>query len=282
VNPQTDSGYCGATGDCTGASAGDVCAPATGTCPGAVGEACVAGACVPGCPAGSQAFNFIGSIVQFALPACVTEISVDAVGAQGGSSTPGSLGGMGARVQGTVCVAPGTTLSVLVGEQAGSALYPSGGGGGSFVVDGSTPLFVAGGGGGGYSDWAPGGAADVLVTTGPGVGGQTYNDGGGGGGFSTNGAGTAGSGGMSFLNGGAGGVVYPAGNTNTTPGGFGGGGGSSQSGSFNAGGGGGYDGGSAGNGNASTGGTSFMAPGVSNPVFTGATRSGNGQVLVSW
>ena len=63
-------------------------------------------------------------------------------------------------------------------------------------------------------------------------------------------------GGFSFLNGGMGGVNYPLNNINTSAGGFGGGGGSSQSGSFNAGGGGGYDGGKAGNGNASTGGTS--------------------------
>ena len=282
VNPQTDPGYCGASGDCIGSNAGVVCGGATSTCPGAAAESCVAGGCVPGCAAGSQTFDFTGSIDQYALPACVVEISVVAMGAQGGSCTFGSLGGMGARVSGTICVPPGTTLSVLVGEQAAPANRPAGGGGGSFVVDGSTPLFVAGGGGGGYYDWAAGGAADQLVTTGAGVGGQPHNDAGGGGGFSTDGGGTAGSGGMSFLNGGAGGALFPAGNTNATAGGFGGGGGASQSSTFNAGGGGGYDGGNAGNGNASTGGTSFMAPSVTSPLFTPATRSGNGQVQVSW
>lgn len=115
---------------------------------------------------------------------------------------------------------------------------------------------------------------------GVGVGGMKHNDAGGGGGFTTDGDGTSGSGGVSFLNGAAGGKEFPLGNTNCSRGGFGGGGRSSQSGTFNAGGGG-YDGGKAGNGNASTGGTSYITPKALTSTFTPATQSGHGFVELS-
>lgn len=282
IDPATDPAHCGASGDCSGNTAGAVCQPTTGRCAAMVGAICQAGRCLNDCPHGMQVFSFTGKVETFALPPCVTEITVKAFGAQGGSSTPGSQGGKGAMVQGSVCVTPGTTLTIVVGEQAPSALWPSGGGGASYVAAGNTPLFVAGGGGGGYSDWAPGGAATTLATSGAGLGGATYNNGGGGGGFSTDGMGPAGTAGLSFLHGAAGGMQYPTGNTNATRGGFGGGGGASESSSFNAGGGGGYDGGKAGNGNASTGGTSYMGPMVANPQFTGDTRIGPGSVEISY
>lgn len=282
TDPLTDSTHCGASGDCMGANAGAICQPATGRCAAMLPQTCQAGHCLNDCPHGMQTFGFTGKVESFTLPSCVTEITVRAYGAQGGSSTAGSQGGLGAMVQGSICVAPGTTLSIVVGEQAPSVMWPCGGGGGSYVAQGNTPLFVAGGGGGGYSSWTAGGAATTLATGGPGMGGTTYNNGGGGGGFSADGAGAAGSQGLSFLHGSAGGAVYPAGNTNASRGGFGGGGGASESGSFNAGGGGGYDGGNSGNGNASTGGTSFMSPMVANPVFTPNNRSGPGSVEISY
>ncbi len=282
IDPLADMEHCGATADCQGANAGIACDPTpANACPGSVGETCMAGSCAA-CPSSLESFAFSGSIEELALPACVTQIHVVASGAQGGSSTNGSAGGLGAEVEGDLCVSPGTTLSILVGEQAESAPYPCGGGGGSFIVDGMDPLFIAGGGGGGYNTWDPGGDADQLSMGGAGLGGTSHNDGGGGGGFSGDGVGTLGSGGSSFLNGGAGGVEYPLGNTNIGNGAFGGGGGSSESGTYNAGGGGGYDGGNAGNGNASTGGTSFIAPAATNAVFTPATSMGNGSIEISW
>jgi hypothetical protein len=282
IDPLTDPDFCGASGDCAGPNAGVACGPATSACPGAVGEICQGGQCAPGCTTGEQTFVFTGSVATFPLPGCVTEIRVSAAGAQGGTAAAGSAGGLGAQVDGSVCVPIGSSLSVVVGEQPPSAPYPCGGGGGSFVARGNTALFVAGGGGGGYLDWTPGGSASLLATLGSGAGGLSHNNGGGGGGFTANGAGGAGSGGISFLNGAAGGVEYPLGNTNATRGGFGGGGGASESGTFNAGGGGGFDGGNAGNGNASTGGTSFMSAEAFDALFTPAVRAGHGTVTITW
>ena len=282
IDPQTNADFCGASGDCQGQNSGVVCGPGASSCPGTADDVCVGGGCVPGCASGSETFDFTGAVETSGFPSCVTEVTVRAWGAQGGSSTEGSTGGLGGYVEGTVCVNPGTALSVLVGEQAASVYYPCGGGGGSYVATGNMPLFVAGGGGGGYLDWTPGGDSTDLSTAGAGVGGTSHNDGGGGGGFSTDGQGTQGSGGQSFLAGGAGGIEYPAGNTNASAGGFGGGGGASQSGTFNAGGGGGYNGGNAGNGNASTGGTSYITPGATESMHLPANRTGHGRVELSW
>ena len=282
VDPLSDVDYCGASGDCLGNNAGVVCGGPTSSCPGAADEICQGGQCAPGCPTGGEALAFSGQLLSYPLPSCVAELTVTAWGAQGGSSSGGSAGGLGAMVEGTVCVTPGTTLTIVVGEQAPSAPYPCGGGGGSFVADGNTPLLVAGGGGGGYFNWAPGGAATMLVSSGPGVGGTGYNDAGGGGGFTLDGAGTSGSGGIAFLHGAGYGLQFPGGNTNASRGGFGGGGGASQSGTFNAGGGGGFDGGVAGNGNGSTGGASFITPSAMNTSFSGAVRSGHGLVELAW
>ena len=282
IDPLTDMSYCGAVADCLGANAGVICDPTPASlCEGALGDSCQAGTCATACPSGMEGFGLSEEIEEFVLPECVVELHVYVAGAQGGSSPNGGEGGLGAAVEGDVCVPPGTTLSVLVGGQAEPAVYPAGGGGGSYLADGQTPLFVAGGGGGCYHS-GDGGPANQLSQGGLGVRGGAHNDGGGGGGFSTDGAGTLGSGGVSFLNGGDAGVNFPLNNGNTSYGGFGGGGGSSQSGTFNAAGGGGYDGGSAGNGSASTGGTSYMHPDASNGVFTPSTRAGDGAIEISW
>ncbi len=245
------------------------------------GQSCLAGSCKSDCTPGSQTFNYSGKIDAFVVPSCAKALTVQVWGAQGGTSTGGSLGGKGAKVEGTLAVTPGATVSILVGQQAASAPYPCGGGGGSFVALGSTAWLVAGGGGGGYSSWANTGQSTVLATSGVGNGGAAYNTGGGGGGFTNNGN-PAGGGGKSFLNGGAGGTRYPVNEPNCSNGGFGGGGGSSMNGNFTSGGGGGYDGGNSGNGNASTGGTSYIRSGVSGGTHTPAINSGNGKVVVSW
>lgn len=287
IDPETDSRYCGARDDCQGTNAGMQCQaiPGSSQCPASALMQCAAGRCVSGCPSGSMRLANTGKIESIALPSCVNEIRVRAAGAQGGTSTSGGAGGAGATVEGVLCVKPGTVLSVAVGEQPPGTPYACGGGGASYVVDGMTPLFVAGGGGGGYNSWAPGGAAKDRATTGMGLGGASYANGGGGGGFTANGAGSGGandSGGRSFLSGAAGGREYPLDNASTSRGGFGGGGGSSQSGTFASGGGGGYDGGKAGNGNDTTGGTSYIAPAVRDALFSPASRMGHGSVEISW
>ncbi len=272
VDPLSDKTHCGASGDCLGPRAGTACAGAT---------TCAAGTCGGACT-GTKTFAFTGAPEMFVVPSCATKITVEARGAQGGTSTGASAGGFGAVVQGTMPITGGTTLTIVVGEQPPAAQYANGGGGGSYVAAGTTPLFVAGGGGGGYNTSAQGGSSSVLTTSGTGAGGTSHNDAGGGGGFTTAGAGTSGSGGGSFVSGSAAGAVFPAGNVNCSRGGFGGGGGGSQSSTFNAAGGGGYVGGNAGNGNASTGGTSFIAPTATGTSHTPAVQTGMGKVVVSW
>jgi hypothetical protein len=110
------------------------------------------------CPAGSQTFDFTGTIENFALPDCATSLHIEASGAQGGggrNATGG--GGLGAKIVGDFVVEGGELLSVLVGGQGldavpgNQAIHEQGGGtggGGSFVVTTSTPLLIAGGGGG--------------------------------------------------------------------------------------------------------------------------------------
>lgn len=281
TDPQTDPLHCGASLDCLGTNAGAVCQPVTRRCGGTSAPMCQAGRCGSDCPSDKKTFAFSRRIEQLTLPSCVTEITVKAAGAQGGNGTPGGLGGLGARVEGRVCVPAGSTLAILVGEQAPSAPYPAGGGGGSYVAMAGMPLFVAGGGGGAYAGGSGGGAL-TQSSMGPGVGGKAHNNGGGGGGFTSDGSGSAGSGGASFVNGGKGGSEFPAGCTNCSRGGFGGGGGSSQSSTFNAGGGGGYDGGDCGNGSASTGGTSFISPNAVGGMFTPTVQSGHGSVEISY
>lgn len=281
TDPLTDAQHCGASADCAGANAGMVCQPVTSRCGGTVPAQCQAGRCGSDCPSDKKSFVFTGRIERLTLPSCVTEITAKLSGAQGGNGESGGAGGLAASVEGKVCVPAGSTLSILVGEQAPTAKYPAGGGGGSYVALGTMALFVAGGGGGAYGG-GNGGGATAVSTSGPGVGGQLHNNGGGGGGFTGDGMGTAGSGGASFANGGKGGSEFPAGNTNCSRGGFGGGGGSSQSGTFNSGGGGGYDGGNCGNGSASTGGSSYIAPNAVGAKFTPTSHAGHGSVEISY
>lgn len=101
----------------------------------------------------TSVFNYTGAIQTYTVPAGVTSISIEAKGAQGGTSTV-ATGGRGASMKGNFVVTPGQVIRVLVGQQAptiaSGSFVGGGGGGGTFVVDQSTnqPLVVAGGGGG--------------------------------------------------------------------------------------------------------------------------------------
>jgi N-acetylneuraminic acid mutarotase len=121
----------------------------------------------------TQTFNHTGGQQTYTVPAGVTSVTVDALGASGDpTGFPNGDPGRGGRVQSTLAVTPGQTLYVLVGGQGGSSGGYNGGngvnrkgGGASDVRQGGTALtdrkIVAGGGGSGAlqglgSAWAGG------------------------------------------------------------------------------------------------------------------------------
>lgn len=269
------------------------------------------------CAGGSQPFNYTGSIQDWVVPACISQIVIEVVGASGGNAgnTSGgvSTGGKGARMIGTFNVTPGSTLKVLVGQKGEDrTYYIGGGGGGSFVwVDGaSDPLIIAGGGGG------AGGQNGGLNSYHNGIDALTTQNGTNGNG-ATSGAGTSGNGGVTpsgysefgaggcgwYSNGAqgqacgnAGGGVRPlaggqgglyAGNVSTVgSGGFGGGGGGQ--GACNAAGGGGGGGYSGGGGGVSAIGP-FSGGGGAGSFNSGTSQSntagyntGNGYVIITY
>ncbi len=241
-------------------------------------------------------FNYTGAITTFTVPACVTSVTIEARGAQGGynpSSTTQS--GLGAIMIGTFNVTPGQTLNVLVGEQPSLTNGAgNGGGGGSFVTDvANNPLIVAGGGGGSSQGMdSPDKHGNVTTTGGTGagaggIGGSGGNGGsvgssgfqsGAGGGLLTNGADgwQAGTGGFAFVNGGAGGASHVS-----ARGGFGGGGNGSSY--VVGGGGGGYSGGgSGGNTSAGVGGGGASFNGGTSQTNTGGANTGHGIVTITY
>jgi hypothetical protein len=249
----------------------------------------------------TQTFVYTGAIQNFTVPpSCVSTLTIEARGAQGGNAT--GLGGLGASMMGVFTVTPSQVLKILVGEKP----LGNGGGGGSFVTDLlDNPLIVAGGGGGGagaccgvvhngdVGQITTAGSAGINASGGTGAGGTGGNGGlvgsdpqrsGAGGGLLTAGAnGASGAlGGSSFIAGGAGGAANYFG-------GFGGGGSSHCTNAFGnngcaGGGGGGYSGGG------STGGGSQWGGGGGGGSFNGGTsqtniagfQSGNGVVIISY
>jgi len=261
------------------------------------------------CSAGTAMFNYSGAIVNFTVPACVTSLTIDAYGAQGGSAGT-YAGGYGARMKGTFAVSGGPTLKVLVGgkganstdmaQQAGGS-----GGGGTFVTSASnSPFVVAGGGGGAVNYGSPylgvgldaststSGTADSAGVKLGGVngnGGMTgsnlngYHPGTAGGGLLTNGVGnsdgsTANYGspytpGSAFINGGLGGQPGSCAGAlaGCLPGRAGGFGGGGA-GAFMGGGGGGYSGGASGS---IPNGTPYTGGGGGGGSFNGGTLQTN-------
>ncbi len=263
-----------------------------------------------------QTFEATGSIDSFVVPDCITALTIEAFGAEGGGGVAGSvLGGRGARMKGDFTVTEGDELQILVGMRGADAVQIGAntiaeqgggtGGGGTFVVaDDGAALLVAGGGGGAsqndfISTLVPGG--DGLITSDGQDGGSGVVGGadGAGGSANLNTGFHGGTGGGGFLSSGVGSSM---GNTdNGTPnapgsgfvqggvggvggsagrnGGFGGGG----SAGFTGGGGGGYSGGGAG------GFSGMHAGGGGGSINTGenqdnspGVRTGDGQVIISW
>ncbi len=153
-----------------------------------------------------QTFTFTGGIQTFTVPCGVTEVTIEAWGAEGGTGatggngSTGGPGGLGGYATGILSVTPGDVLNIFVG---GAGATPTGG----FNGGGNGGSQNAGGGGGG-TDIRIGGTAEsnrVLVAGGAGGGGRAGcesatvaggNGGGGGGLAGANGADAATSGGV--------------------------------------------------------------------------------------
>lgn len=263
------------------------------------------------CTSGSNTYNYTGSLQTFTVPSGVSSVNIRVWGAQGASNQGGILGGKGGYATGNLAVTPGDVLNIYVGGTNG---YNGGG------ARGTTPCTAAlGGNGGGASDVRLNstaiGARVIVGAGGGGAGGQRLagcgrgTGGGGGGGYYGGGGGAAWPGvppggpvptGGTQATGGTGGVSTWAslnpGNNGANGGlGFGGKGGneisSSQFGSATAqpgGVGGGLTGGnglynSANNwtGQSGAGGSSYIG-GVTGGSTTSGSRSGNGQVIITY
>ncbi len=286
-NAQCDDGSCAFVIDCAGVCGGIFIEDACGNCYDPNGQN------------GNQEFTYTGGLQTWTVPADVTEIFIEAYGAEGGTANGQNgvpqPGGLGAHIGAMVTVTPGEVLEILVGgEGVATGTCAAGGGGGSFVVRaGNTPLVVAGGGGGGFHCNAlggnPGGPGQVTENGQDGIipscncrpnspGGTNGNGafsswGGGGAGFFGNGSSNQDQGGFAYVNGAQGG----------SPGGGYGGGGSGSPGCCNgAGGGGGYSGGAGGESDGCSGGGGGSYAINAMDIAEAGVRSGNGLVVISF
>ena len=98
-----------------------------------------------------MSFTFTGAIQTYLVPE-TGEYEITLAGAQGGSSSDGNAGGMGAIVGGDIFLKQNELLDIFVGGQGyGLNGYAGGGGGGTFLGNPKKVFFIAGGGGGGGS-----------------------------------------------------------------------------------------------------------------------------------
>lgn len=222
----------------------------------------------------------------FTVPAGITSITIEAIGASGGQGAPtGGLDeGLGGRVTATIAVTPDEVLQVNVGGVGGSgdsgnAGGCNGGARGGFDLTPQTPGGF-GAGGGGASDVRQGGTAlaDRVVVAGGGGGGGGGPGGTGGSGGGTSGGNGANGGGPG---GGPGGLGPPSGNTGS-PASDGG------DGEFAGGGGGGGGTGGSGGGSGSTGGgggsggSGFVIASATNVTRVSGVQLGNGRVTITY
>lgn len=113
-----------------------------------------------------KTFSYIGRFQTFVVPAGVTEMKVNARGAQGG----GSNGGLGGHVIVMIAVTPGQKLRVLVGGQPSTMTGGFNGGGTGGLPSGCN--YFCGYGGGGASDVRAGDKSIDRVVVAGGGGGQ--------------------------------------------------------------------------------------------------------------
>jgi hypothetical protein len=229
--------------------------------------------------ANAETFTMPG---MFSFTAAVSgEYALELLGASGGNSIFGAVGGSGAEVSGDVSLTAGEVLTLFVGGQGESSIVGGGGGGGgSFVFQGAAILAVAGGGGG--ASYSANGGPGLAGTSGgagqghePGAGGVGGDGGGsgygGGGGAGVN-AGSAGNGGDGFGAFPAFGGKFPNGGGGYGGGGYGGGG----AGALGGGGGSGFSGGGGGGG-----GGSYLASLFKDQVLTAGVNSGDGSISIA-
>lgn len=262
-----------------------------------------------GLAAQTSVIGYTGTWTSYTVPAGVTNINIEALGAQGSSGDFSFSGGLGARMSGDFDVTPGETLIIVVGGVGINDGCNGGGGGGSFVVreaPGSgnlitggpyagievEPLIIAGGGAGTRSSVSQNGNPGVMTETATTASGSGMTGGGtpsattvgyggsvsssswgsAGGGFFSDGASDGGTarGGQSFLSGAQGGGIGGG-----ADGGFGCGG--SGQGGCGGGGGGGWTGGDG--GRVGGGGGSYNI-GTAQDNASGF-NPGNGQVTIT-
>ncbi|MSV52735.1 MAG: S8 family serine peptidase, partial [Actinobacteria bacterium] len=220
----------------------------------------------------TNTFNYTGAVQTWTVPAGITSVYVEALGANGGLGGGGSRGG--ARVQGTLAVTPGETLSIYVGGGGGAGSAGAAGG----WNGGGNGQGTYGAGGGGATDIRQGGTAVVnRVIIAGGAGGGGFYGGGGAAGFPSGSAGVlCSSTWTSCVNNSSGGT-QSAGGTNGV--------GANTSGSNAGGGGGGYFGGGAGATNAAgAGGSSYSSNAVTSVTHTAqanATNSAHGSLTIT-
>jgi hypothetical protein len=257
---------------------------------------------------GQRSFKFTARAENFKVPACVTSVYVNALGAAGEGAN--ASGGDGGEVSATIPVTPGETLVVMVG---GAGAVAHGGFNGGAAGAGNRKGKELGGGGGGASDVREGGdalanrvvvagggggtvigrihrsckpcQANVKTSAGGGTGGGLPD--GGGGGTPTCAIGTpVGGGGGTQSAGGAGGAGTNGGSLGN--GGVGAGVciwiiGSGDIAYFGSGGGGGYYGGGGGGvGGDGGGGSGYAEPTATNVSSQSGVNSGKGSVTICW
>jgi hypothetical protein len=142
----------------------------------------------PGPPHGTRTFSCVGHLETFFVPDGVTEITVDAFGAQGGPATDGTPGGLGGGFQGTLhdlgggevlqvtvgCQPPAATPNPPFGFHAAPGGFNGGGPGGAAL--GLSELVNAGGGGGGASVVRVANTGETFIAGGGGGGGGSSPD----------------------------------------------------------------------------------------------------------
>lgn len=239
-------------------------------------------------------FNYVGYQQSFVIPAGVTSISIEALGAEGsppygswsGTNTPGN----GAEVLTNLQVTPRQTYYVNVGGSSGS--YVGGYNGGGYGSTGYCYDYCPGngGGGGGFSAVLNSSGSYVVIAGGGGGAGTdcTFGSNGGGGGFDgengTDQCANSTSGGGTQTQGGAGEptppwwIGWPPGNN-----GYYNQGGNGNYQEVGGGGGGGYYGGGSGVLGGGGGGSSYVIPsGTSGTSYASNYQTGNGEIIITY
>ncbi|GAB3822036.1 hypothetical protein GCM10028895_25530 [Pontibacter rugosus] len=247
-------------------------------------------------PTIANVFNYTGEVQTYTVPAGVTSIKVDVVGASGGYSYPSSSNkpGLGGRVQADIAVTPGDVLYIYVGGKGtdgrvGAGITAPGGYNGGGLGNNARDSYKGGGGGGATDIRLNGKAlANRIVVAGGGGGSALDNGSGDDGGNGGDLIGAAGKyGGSSNPKAGVGGTQSSGGAAGVYPGYESGTagtlavGGSGGVGTSGGGGGGGYYGGGGGSWAGGGGGSSFTFAGSSDVLHTQGYQTGNGLVNIS-